>query len=162
MLIINLIFHFCTMKWFYGWFGDHRKRSQDKKTTSEKCNYESAKTCVTVFSQMLAETHCGGCLVQARWPLRGDTAVRGTIWHYWVWSSYPKIIRSQCKSPATTPISNPNVKLTKAGDCPGPAKKTHCIDFSNLLAAGKESYSKIYNVKIAQKVKINQNLLTLY
>lgn len=64
--------------------------------------------------------------------------------------------------PCNNPISNPNVKLPNAGDCPGPAKKTHCIDFSSLLAVGKDSYSKIYNVKIAQKVKLNQNLLTSY
>lgn len=54
MLIINLIFHFCAMQWFYGRFGDHRKRSQDKKTASEKCN----SACAKIISVWLCSIWC--------------------------------------------------------------------------------------------------------
>lgn len=64
--------------------------------------------------------------------------------------------------PCNNPHLQPKREVNRRRDCPGPAEKTHGIDCSNLLAAGKESYSTVYNVNIAQKVKLNQNLLTLY
>ena len=135
---MTLIFHFWKWNDFMADLVTHRQCSQDK-TPREPCDSECAKITRHVSSSPCPAGHQPKSLRDqggmpgtvpgphtGQGPLRGDPAVWGNTWQYWLWLSYLKIFRSKCISPQITSHLPPNPEVPKTECCLGPARQIQC------------------------------------
>lgn len=131
--IINLIFHFCKMEWFYGWFGD----PQNMLTGQKDCKWEMQFwVCYNNWTHrfMVCSERCQPVTHSPRRRTvedarssshrqedqREETVDLAKIWQYCKWSSYLNLIKSKHISLAATSISSPHLSVTSAECYGGP------------------------------------------